>query len=179
MIRSIPNINTARLTLCAMRPEDFDRFAQIWAMSEVVRHLGGSPWTRGKAWEWFLRNAGHWQMTGFGQWAVVDQRSRTIIGHTGFFYGARNLGEDFDPFPEAACLLVPKAQDAGMGHEATQAAHDWFDRVIPGRLVAKVALSNAAALRVAERLGYRPLRQVEHQGAPSLLLSRNGPPRSG
>ena len=36
MSRHVPTINTARITLRAMRPEDFDRFAEIWAMPEVV-----------------------------------------------------------------------------------------------------------------------------------------------
>ena len=80
MIRSTPMINTARLTLCAMRPEDFDRFAEIWRDPEVVRHVGGTPRTRGEAWDSFLRNAGHWQMTGFGQWAVVLQSNRKCDG---------------------------------------------------------------------------------------------------
>ncbi|MEY8841049.1 GNAT family N-acetyltransferase, partial [Cribrihabitans sp. XS_ASV171] len=79
MIRSIPTINTARLTLCAMRPEDFNRFAEIWADPQVVRHIGGTPRSRGEAWEAFLRNAGHWQMTGFGQWAIVLQRTRCMV----------------------------------------------------------------------------------------------------
>lgn len=176
MIRSIPNINTSRLTLSAMRPEDFDRFARIWTMPEMVRHVGGSPWTRGQAWEWFLRNAGHWQMTGFGQWAVIQQSTRTIIGHTGFFYGARDLGEDFDRYPEAAWFVVPQAQGQGLAREAAQAAHDWFDRVIPGRLVAKVAVENARSLEMAEALGYVAMHEVDFRGTPSLLMRRDGPP---
>ena len=40
MIRSTPMINTARLTLCAMRPEDFDRFAEIWASPVAWQHAG-------------------------------------------------------------------------------------------------------------------------------------------
>jgi len=70
MSRAIPTINTARVTLRAMRAEDFTRFADIWATPEVVRFIGGKPWPKPRAWDAFLRNAGHWQITGFGQWAV-------------------------------------------------------------------------------------------------------------
>ena len=76
MIRSVPTINTSRLALRAMRAEDFDRYAEIWAMPEVVRNITGEPRDRRRAWEAFLRNAGHWQITGFGQWAVIEQSSR-------------------------------------------------------------------------------------------------------
>lgn len=179
MIRSIPIINTARLSLSGMRPEDFDRFAEIWAMPEVARHEGGGGWSRGRAWESFLRNAGHWQMTGFGQWAVVEQKTRRMIGHTGFFFGVRQLGEDFDAFPEAGWVLDPASQGLGYGFEAAAAAHDWFDRVIPGPLVARVAETDAAALKLAARLGYRPMRAVEIDGESVQLLRRTGPPAAG
>ncbi len=176
MIRSTPMINTARLTLCAMRPEDFERFAEIWRDPAVVRHIGDKPRTRGEAWESFLRNAGHWQMTGFGQWAVVLQSTRRLIGQSGFFYGNRNLGPDFDSFPEAGWVLSPEGQGQGYGFEAAQAAHDWFDRVIPGPLVAMVDVANAASHKLAAKLGYSPLRETEFNDTPVQLLRRDGPP---
>lgn len=174
--RIIPNINTARLTLSAMRPEDFDRFAEIWSMPDVVRHLGGRPLSRGEAWESFLRNAGHWQMTGFGQWAISEQASRSMVGQAGFFFRARDLGDDFDLYPEAGWILSPAAQGRGFAFEATQAAHDWFDRIVTGSLVAMIAVGNAASLTLAERLGYREMRRAEFEGDPVALLRRDGPP---
>ena len=174
MIRSTPMINTARLTLCAMRPEDFGRFAEIWRDPEVLRHAGYCPRTRGEAWDLFLRNAGHWQMTGFGQWGVVLQSNRTLIGHAGFFYGNRDLGSDFDPFPEASWVLAPEGE--GYGYEAAKAAHDWFDRVIPGPLVAMVDAENARSRDLAEQLGYVKLREAEYRNSPVHLFRRNGPP---
>ena len=176
MIRSIPTINTARVALSAMRPEDFDRFAALWAMPDVVRHIGGQPWSRRRAWESFLRNAGHWQMTGFGQWAIVGQRNRQMIGQTGFFFGTAELGEDFDAYPEAGWMLAPEAQGQGLAREATIAAHEWFDRVIPGPLVAKITPDNAASLKLAEHLGYSAFREAQTDTERLVLLRRDGPP---
>lgn len=176
MIRSIPNINTARLVMRGMRPEDFERFADIWTDPEVVRHLETEPWSRGRAWDAFLRNAGHWEMTGFGQWALIEQSSRRLIGQAGFFFGSCAMGEDFDPYPEAFWVLASEGQGVGLGYEAAHAAHDWFDRIVPGRLVAKVAIDNVAALRLAAKLGYEELRETVFCDRPVVLLSRNGPP---
>lgn len=178
MIRSIPNINTAQLTLRAMRPEDFDRFSQIWSTPEVVRHIQGAPLNRGRAWETFLRHSGHWQMTGFGLWAVIEQRTRRMVGQTGFFFSACAFGEDFDPYPEACWILAPEAQRRGLAREASRAAHDWFDRVIPGPLVARVSPDNTSALRLAAHLGYEEIREAECRGESVVLLRRNGPPQS-
>ncbi|WP_171099755.1 MULTISPECIES: GNAT family N-acetyltransferase [unclassified Ruegeria] len=176
MIRSTPMINTARLTLCAMRPEDFNRFAEIWRDPKVVCHIGGKPKTRGEAWESFVRNAGHWQMAGFGQWAVVLQANRTLIGQAGFFYGNRDLGEDFDTFPEAGWVLAQEGQGQGFGFEAAQAAHDWFDRVIPGPLVSLIGSKNEASLKLAQKLGYTLMREAKYRGTDVHLLKRDRPP---
>lgn len=175
-MRTIPNINTARLTLRAMRPEDFGRFAEIWSEPEVVRHIGSAPRSRGQSWDAFLRNAGHWQMAGFGQWAIVEQNSRQMIGQTGFFFAARGLGEDFNSHPEAGWVLAPEAQGAGYGLEAAQAAHDWFDRIMPGPLVAMIDPANTVSLRLAVHLGYEEFREAESDGGTIVLLRRHGPP---
>ena len=177
MSRTIPTINTHRLTLRGMRAEDFRRYADIWSMPEVVRQIGGTPWPRSKAWAAFLRNAGHWQITGFGQWAVHQHGQGDMSGQVGFFYGKRDLGEDFDDFPEAGWVLTPDATGRGLGTEAAHAAHDWFDRVVTGRLVCMVAPEHATSLRVAEGLGYVALREAEYEGRPVQLLARKGPPQ--
>ncbi|MEQ3710254.1 MAG: GNAT family N-acetyltransferase [Tateyamaria sp.] len=177
MSRHIPTINTARITLRAMRPDDFDRFAEIWAMPEVVRFTGGAPRSRDLCWQKFLANAGHWQMTGFGQWAIEEHGTKRMIGQVGFFYGARGMGEDFDSIPEAGWVLVPDVHGKGIGLEAAQAAHDWFDRVITGPLTCMVEPVHKVSLGLAQRLGYVPMRSADYMGGPVELLLRKSPPQ--
>ncbi|GLT10057.1 GNAT family N-acetyltransferase [Sulfitobacter sp. PR48] len=176
MSRNVPTINTHRLTLRAMRREDFPRFAEIWATPAVVTHISGKPWPKTRSWDAFLRNAGHWQIAGFGQWAIQIHRQPEMSGQTGFFFGSRGLGDDFDPFPEAGWVLEPGAQGRGLGLEAAQAAHDWFDRVVAGRTVCLITPDNEGSLRIAETLGYTPMRETEMDGDPVVLLTRKGPP---
>lgn len=175
-MRAIPTINTPRLTLRAMRTQDFARYAQIWSNRDVIRWVGGTPWDRARAWNSFLRNAGHWQVTGFGQWAVELHGSLEMMGQVGFFLAEQGLGEDFDSWPEAGWLLHPDAQGQGFGEEAACAAHDWFDRVITGPLVCKIATCNARSLELARMLGYVPLRRIEMDGDTVELMLRRTPP---
>lgn len=100
-MRAIPTINTTRLTLRGMRPQDFNAYAQLWDGGDDVAHIGSAPQGRGQAWDSFLRNGGHWQMAGFGQWAICN-KDRDLIGTVGFSYAPRALGDDFDPYPEVA-----------------------------------------------------------------------------
>ena len=176
MSRTIPTINTARITLRAMRAEDFGRFAEIWATPEVVAYIGGEPRPKSKSWDAFLRNAGHWQITGFGQWAIQVHGQKPMAGQTGFFFGTRSLGDDFDPYPEAGWILEPGSHRKGLGLEAARAAHDWFDRVIAGRTVCMITPDNAGSLKIASTLGYVPLREAEYQGDVVQLMTRKGPP---
>ena len=176
MSRTVPTINTPRLTLRAMRSEDFARYAQIWAMPEVVTHISGKPWPKSRSWDAFLRNAGHWQIAGFGQWAIQPRGTREMAGQTGFFFGSRGFGDDFDPFPEAGWVLSPESQGTGLGLEAARAAHDWFDRVVTGRSVCMIAPENTSSLQLAEVLGYTLLREIEVDGDAVLLMTRKGPP---
>ncbi|MEM6940547.1 MAG: GNAT family N-acetyltransferase [Pseudomonadota bacterium] len=174
MSRTIPTINTARVILRAMRPEDFPRFAEIWAMPAVVAHITGKPRSKAQSWDAFLRNAGHWQVTGFGQWAVQQHGTPTMSGQTGFFYGSRGLGEDYDPYPEAGWVLSKDVQGRGIGTDAVHAAHDWFDRVISGPTVCMISPDNKPSLKLAQGLGYRRLREINMEGDPVLLMSRKG-----
>jgi len=177
MNRHVPTINTARVTLRAMRPSDFDRFAEIWAMPEVVRYIGGVPRSRDESWRSFLNNAGHWQMTGFGQWAIEIHATKSMVGQVGFFYGKRGLGDDFDAVPEAGWVLVPDMQGQGLGREAICAAHDWFDRVVTGPLACMIHPEHVVSLHLAEKLGYTPLRDVGGDTGPVRLMMRKSVPQ--
>jgi RimJ/RimL family protein N-acetyltransferase len=176
MSRTIPTINTSRVTLRAMRAEDFTRFAEIWATPDVVTHISNGPRSKPQSWDAFLRNAGHWQISGFGQWAVQPRGHAQMAGQCGFFFGSRGLGEDFDTFPEAGWVLAPEAQGRGLGLDAVQAAHDWFDRVIAGRTVCMITPDNVRSLKIAQALGYAPLRVTQVDGDPVRLMTRKGPP---
>lgn len=176
MIRAIPTINTSRLTLRPMRPEDFDRFADLWGAPIAAACPYGGALSRAQAWDSFLRNAGHWHMTGFGKWAVEDRQTRQMIGEAGFRFSAAELGSDFDAYPEASVILLQERLGAGFGVEALGAAHDWFDRVITGPLVARVRAGDTAGGALADRLGYATLRQIDRGNADIVLLRRNSPP---
>lgn len=178
MGRHVPTINTVRATLRAMRSSDFDRFAEIWAMPGVVRYIGSDPRSRDASWNAFLRNAGHWQVTGFGQWAIEDHGSKAMVGQVGFFYGTRGFGEDFNAVPEAGWVLAPESQGKGMGREVVCAAHDWFDRVITGPLGCVIHSEDAVSLHLATRLGYKPLRDIDDACGRIHLLLRKSPPQA-
>lgn len=75
-----PVIETGRLILCAHRLSDFTLLAEMWADPDVVRFIGGKPFTREESWVRLLRLLGHWKLLGFGYWAVELKESGRFIG---------------------------------------------------------------------------------------------------
>lgn len=172
----IPVIETERLVLRAMVRADFAAFAAIWQEPAVVRFIGNKPRPDSESWGVFLRIAGSWAIEGFGQWAITRKSDGAFLGQTGFFNAMRGLGEDFDAAPEAGWVLTGAAQGQGYGPEAVAAVHRWFDgQPFGGRSNCMIELGHAASFRIAERLGYRPMRECEDMGDKVMLMSRVRP----
>lgn len=116
---------------------------------------------------------GHWEIEGFGQWAITLRQDGALIGQTGFFHAMRDIGADFDAAPEAGWVLSAAAHGQGHGREAVAAAHRWFDaRGLGGVSHAMIDLRNDASFALAARLGYRPIREADYLGARVCLLRR-------
>jgi RimJ/RimL family protein N-acetyltransferase len=172
----IPQIESERLVLRGMCRDDFPRFAEIWREPSVVRYIGNKPRSDSESWGAFLRIAGSWALEGFGQWAIVRKADGQLVGQTGFFNAMRGLGEDFDAAPEAGWVIATAAQGKGYGPEAVRAAHRWYDfQSFAGRSNCMIEVGHAASFRIAEDLGYRPLREIETDGDKVVLMTRVAP----
>jgi len=78
----IPTIPTDRLLLRPFFKEDPDPFANMVADREVMHQAtySGKMMSRDQAWNWLCLLLGHWQMRGFGIWAVEEKTSGILIG---------------------------------------------------------------------------------------------------
>jgi len=65
-----PRLQTERLILRPHRPEDFTECAALWTDPAVVRYTIGSAAPAQRTWQRLLAYCGHWQLLGFGYWAV-------------------------------------------------------------------------------------------------------------
>jgi hypothetical protein len=76
----IPTIETNRLVLRAFRQTDIDEYAAMCADTEVMRYLsGGTPMNREDAWRHMAMILGHWQLRGYGLWAVTDMPTKGYV----------------------------------------------------------------------------------------------------
>ena len=83
---TIPIIETDRLILRALHANDFDAYAEMVADPEVTKYLGaGNKLTREDAWRQLALIIGHWELRGFGLWAVERKDTGDFIGRIGCF----------------------------------------------------------------------------------------------
>jgi RimJ/RimL family protein N-acetyltransferase len=168
-----PVIETERLILRAHRPEDFEACAAMWALPEVVRYIGGKPFSVEEVWSRVLRYAGHWQWMGFGFWALEEKSTGAFAGDLGFAEFKREIEPSIVGIPEVGWVLAPHAQGKGYATEALRAIVAWGDRHFNrARTVCLIHPENQPSLRVAEKCGYKEFHRTTYKGQPTILLER-------
>ena len=119
-----------------------------------------------------LRYGGLWALLGFGYWTVRERDSGRFIGEVGLADFHRDIDWSAENPPECGWVVMPWAQGRGYATEAVTAVLAWRDRYLPGgHTVCMIGPDNAASLRVADKCGFRPLRDADYRG-PVKLFAR-------
>jgi RimJ/RimL family protein N-acetyltransferase len=168
-------VQTARLILRQNHPSDLDARCAITGDPDFMRFVGG-VYDRQENWARIMRYIGHWTAFGYGLFAIEERDTGRYVGNVGLARFERALGEDFDPFPEAAWMIAQWAEGRGYAAEAMTAALDWHERAFGAqRQVCIIDPGNAASLRLAAKLGFVAYREAANRGVPVLLHGRNAP----
>src|SRR6202167_6405884 len=81
---SIPTLKTPRLLLREFRQSAFEELARLHADPEVMKYLGdGQPKGRAEAWLMMASYLGHWELRGYGLWAVEEKATGDFVGRIG------------------------------------------------------------------------------------------------
>ena len=140
---------------------DVEPYVRMMADPEVTRFLGdGRPLDRADAWRQLALLIGHWELRGFGLWAVEERASGRFIGRVGC--------HEPDGWPgfELGYVLAREAWGRGLAREGAAAALDFARREL-GRdtIISLIRPANRASIAVAEHFGARRTGSVEFYGA--------------
>lgn len=173
-----PWLETERLELWQPDIGDIHPLFAIVSEENTRRYLGPEP-TMPDHFMRFTRNAGSWSLYGYGL-VMIRERGGDgrLLGNCGIFHSFRGLGEDFDDRPEAGWILSEEAAGKGYAGEAMRAIFDWFDREFGAEVVCLIEPANAPSIRLADKLGFEPLREANMpDGSPVNLYRRLAPAR--
>jgi RimJ/RimL family protein N-acetyltransferase len=151
-------LETDRLILRPLTDADFDTYAAIHADPEITRYLSatGAPMPRWEAWRSFAMFVGHWQLRGYGVWALEIKSTGQFIGRAGLH------NPDGWPGIEVGWTIGREHWGNGYATEAGRAAMTWaFDVLGLDHILSVIHPDNARSIRVAERLGLRFERDAE------------------
>jgi RimJ/RimL family protein N-acetyltransferase len=142
-------LETDRLLLRMWREEtDFEPFAEMCGDENVMRFLGGKPLDRLEAWRNMAFHIGHWELRGYGHWAVEEKSSGKFIGRLGF------LNPVGWPAFEIGWTLSHSAWGKGYASEGARRALAYaFKELDKPHVISLIHPDNKNSIRVAERLG--------------------------
>lgn len=163
------SLETARLRLRPFELADLDAYARLCADAETMRYIGpGVPLSRADAWRSMAQLLGHWQLRGYGQWAVEEKASSAFLGRVGLHY------PEGWPVLEVGWLIDRARWGDGLATEAGLAAMQFaFERLNLKRISSVIRPENRASIRVAEKLGMRLDRNSEINGVEVAIYGRD------
>jgi RimJ/RimL family protein N-acetyltransferase len=169
-----PTLETKRLRLRPLAARDFDAYAAAWSDPRTTRFIGGSPRDRITSWGKFLQAAGMWPVLGYGYWTFADRETDAYLGIGGPSQMERGMPQ-LDGFVEMGWALAPAAWGQGIATEAMEAACQWADGQLRGELRCIIDLENAPSIRVAEKIGFSRIDEVENEQGSLLVFARVRP----
>jgi RimJ/RimL family protein N-acetyltransferase len=143
----IPILETERTIMRAWYEADLDAYAALVADPEVMRFVGGAQ-DRNGAWRQIALWLGHWELRGYGLWAVERKSDGVLLGRVGLW------NPEGWPGVEVGWALARHAWGQGYAYETAVAATGWAFVNLPiERLLSVIDPENGNSRRLAERLG--------------------------
>ena len=153
-------LETERLLLRPYQLEDLDDLHAMFSDPEHMRWYP-EPFSREGSLEWLERQIARHQTRGYALWIVEDRETGEFLGTAG---PALMLVEGVEEV-EIGWHTRPGRKGEGIAPEAGEAARDWaFANLEVDHLIALVRPENRPSARVAEKIGMRVDREVDHKG---------------
>lgn len=154
---------TARLKLRQWREDDVDALLGFYA-DPLSAQVFGAGVERHDVWRRIATFLGHWQLRGFGLWALEERQSGDFVGYSGLWYPSEFADV------EVGWGLVARHRGKGYAQEAAwRALRYGYGEIGLERLVSYVKPDNPDSIRVADRLGATRAGEFLLHGKPHIV----------
>lgn len=163
---------TDRLTLTPAQASDYPDLCALWGDPVFAKSIFPAPLNSEEVWFRMLRDIGHWEVLGYGNWSIRETASGDYVGSVGVLDYHRNMTPAFDA-PELGWGVAPRFQGQGIAFEAVSAALAWCDEALNApRTVCMISPDNAPSHALAARAGYTPYAEATYKDHAVVLLER-------
>lgn len=153
-------LETERLVLRMFVHDDWRALHEHYSDAECTRFTFRRALTEGGTWRAMAGMAGHWQLRGYGPYAVEEKSTRTVLGTVGLWYPVEW------PEPEIKWALARCRWGRGYASEAVRAVQRMARQSLPElRLISLIDSRNEASIRLALAVGARFEREMEFANA--------------
>lgn len=141
-------IETERLFLRPFRSKDWKDMLQYYSDAEAIRYTTGRTLTENETWQKVATSIGHWQIFGYGPYAIEHKATQRVIGTTGPWFPI-----DW-PSPEIKWALSKEYWGQGLATEAVKAVQKMVWQHLPDiAFISLIDSRNQASIRLAEKVG--------------------------
>ncbi len=141
---------TPRLELRQFRESDLPDLLPLFGDPEVTRFTMKRTLDEAESWRMICTVLGHWQVRGYGPYAVEERATGRVLGSIGFWY-------PYDwPGPEIKWSLARAHQGRGFASEAVRCVQALAHAHVPQTsLISLVLPENTASRNLARAVGAR------------------------
>ena len=142
-------LETKRLLLREMKPNDFDALFRVLGDPETMRHYP-TAFDGQHVMDWIERNMNRYRKDGFGLWAVCLKETGEMIGDCGLTL--QNINGEM--LPEIGYHIRRDCQRKGYAREAAKAVRDWaFRNTDHPTLYSYCKYTNVPSIKTAGSIG--------------------------
>jgi RimJ/RimL family protein N-acetyltransferase len=152
-------LETPRLLLRPFEERHCDSLHEMFSDEECVKYTIEQTLAHWQTWRSLAAYLGHWQLRGYGPYAVVEKSTNAMIGPVGLWFPVEW------PEPEIKWSLARRFWGFGFASEAAAAVRDMAATVLGRtRLVSVIRPGNTRSQAVARRLGGKLEKTIPFRG---------------
>lgn len=153
------SLETDRLFLRRFKEPDWRDLHAYYSDPECMKYTLGRPLSEGETWRQMASMVGHWQLRGYGPYAIEERITSRVLGPVGLWYPQEW------PEPEIKWGLARSFWGKGYASEAGRAVRKMATAAMPDvRLISLIHPENAASINLARALGAEFEREVDFRG---------------
>lgn len=158
-------LETQRLILRTFKEDDWVDLHRLYSDRECVKYTIRRTLTEGESWRTMAGLIGHWQLRGYGPYAVEEKSTGKVVGPVGLWYP-----NDW-PEPEIKWALSRSYWGQGYASEAARAVKKMANQYIPDiSLISLIFSENERSKKVAIKIGAKFEREIEFRGCVAQIF---------